>query len=250
MSKPPIRTSVTRLVAALACAVAWLAAPQARAAVILAADMQSLVSVTQPGWNGMGLDTDVVGSGTQVLDVTALGAVAGITATLDGGASWNGRGPDRDRAAVVGTTFNDVVSDLWFNRQLTATLNLTGLATGTQYVARAWHNDSYTINEGAAAGGGTVSPSLVGGTVVSATNGTVTNLRGTQTNAAFGITTLIFTATSSSAAITFTRNGGSFAGIPMSGVELTTAFVPEPSTCVLILAGLACGGVMLRRRAS
>lgn len=250
MTNPPIRPPVSRLVVALACAAAWLAAPQARAAVILAADLQSLVSVTQPGWNGMSLNTDVVGSGTQVLDVTAVGAVAGITATLDGGASWNGRGPDRDRAAVVGTTFNDVVSDLWFNRQMTATLNLTGLATGTQYAMRAWHNDPYTLNEGAAAGGGTVSPSLVGGTVVSATNGTVTNLRGTQTDAAFGITTLVFTATSSSAAITFTRNGGSFTGIPMSGVEVTTAFVPEPSTCFMILAGLACGGVILWRRAA
>lgn len=232
------------------CLSTWAAATSAVRAdvMLLAADLQSLSAVTQPGWNGLGLDTDVVSPGTQALQVTAAGAAAGITATLDGGASWNGRGPDRDRAVVAGTSFNDVVSDLWFNRQLTATLNLTGLATATQYTLRAWHNDSYTINEGAAAGGGSVTPSLAGGIVTSATNGTVTNLRGTQTDAAFGITTLVFTPTSSTAAITFTRNGGSFTGIPISGIRLTTAIVPEPATCTLALTGLAWGAWQLRRR--
>ena len=232
------------------CLSTWAAATSAvRADVMLvAADFQSLSAVTQPGWNGLGLDTDVVSSGTQALQVTSAGAAVGITATLDGGASWNGRGPDRDRAVVAGTSFNDVVSDLWFNRQMTATLQLTGLGTNTQYTLRAWHNDSYTINEGAAAGGGTVTPSLAGGIVNSATNGTVTNLRGTQTDAAFGITTLVFTPTSSTAAITFTRNGGSFTGIPISGIRLATAIVPEPATCTLALTGLAWGLWQLRRR--
>ena len=222
-----------------ACLVAWsgLASAARGEVMILAADLQSLVAVTQPGWNAMGLNVDVVGSGTQLLQTTAAGTSAGITATLDGGASWNGRGLDRDRAAVIGTSFNDVVSDLWFNRQMTATLYLSGLVTGTTYTLRAWHNDSYLVNEGAAAGGGTVTPGLVGGTVNSATNGTVTNLRGTQTNAAFGITTLLFTSTSSTAAITFTRNGGSFVGIPMSGIQLTTAAVPEPAVNGLLALG-------------
>jgi hypothetical protein len=213
---------------------------------LLAGDLQSLVAATQPGWNGMGLDTDVVASGTQILQLTASGSAAGITATLDGGASWNGRGPDRDRGAVLGTSFNDVVSDLWFNRQMTAILNLTGLLTGTQYSLRAWHNDSYLINEGAAAGGGTVTPSLVGGIVTTASNGTVTNLNGSQTDAAFGITTLVFTSTASTAAITFTRNGGSFVGIPISGIQLTTAVVPEPVTISLVVGGLV--GVLAARR--
>ncbi len=232
----------------MACLLAWAGvAATARAEVmILAGDLQSLVGVTQPGWNGLGLDTDVVASGTQVLPVTASGTAAGITASLDGGASWNGRGPDRDRSVVLGTSFNDVVSDLWFNRQMTATLNLVGLATGTQYTLRAWHNDSYSINEGAAAGGGTVTPSLVGGIVTSATNGTVTNLLGTQTDAAFGITTLVFTSTTSTAAITFTRNGGSFVGIPMSGIQLTTSVVPEPVTISLVVSGVV--GMLAVRR--
>lgn len=223
-----------------ACLVAWsgLASAARGEVMILAADMQSLVAVTQPGWNAMGLNVDVVGSGTQLLQTTAAGTSAGITATLDGGASWNGRGSDRERSAVLGTSFNDVVSDLWFNRQLTATLNLAGLVTGTQYTVRAWHNDSYSVNEGAAAGGGTVTPTLVGGTVISASNGTITNLRGTQTNAAFGITTLLFTSTSSTARITFTRNGGSFVGIPFSGIQLTTAAVPEPVVNGLLVLGV------------
>jgi hypothetical protein len=121
------------------------------------------------------------------------------------------------------------------------------LVTGTQYTVRAWHNDSYTVNEGAAAGGGTVTPSLVGGILNSATNGTVTNLWGTQSDAAFGITTLVFTSTAPTAAITFTRNGGSFTGIPMSGVQLTTAVVPEPATAGLLLVG-AIGVLALHRR--
>lgn len=248
MLSPLVRTRVRPHVA-MACLLMWAgAASVARADVmLLAGDLQSLVAVTQPGWNGMGLDTDVVSSGTQILQVTAAGTAVGITASLDGGASWNGRGPDRDRAAVVGTSFNDVVSDLWFNRQMTATLNLTGLLTGTQYTVRAWHNDSYTINEGAAAGGGTVTPSLAGGIVTSATNGTVTNLRGTQTDAAFGITTLVFTSTASTAAVTFTRNGGNFTGIPMSGVQLMTAVVPEPATAGLLVLG-AIGVLAVHRR--
>jgi hypothetical protein len=231
-----------------ACLMAGSLAATARADVmVLAGDLQSLAAVTQPGWNTMGLDTDVVASGTQILQVTAAGTAAGISAILDGGASWNGRGPDRERGAVLGTSFNDVVSDLWFNRQLTATLSLAGLTTGTQYTLRAWHNDSYLINEGAAAGGGTVSVSLVGGTVNSSTNGTVTNLKGTQTNSAFGITTLVFTSTSPAAAVTFTRNGGSFTGIPFSGIQLTTATVPEPALGGLGIVG-AGGWLAWRRR--
>jgi hypothetical protein len=245
----PLRYAAIRPHVVMTCVLTWaVAASVARGDVmILAGDLQSLVAATQPGWNGMGLDTDVVSSGTQILQVTTAGTAVGITASLDGGASWNGRGLDRERAAVQGTSFNAVVSDLWFNRQMTATLNLTGLVTGTQYTVRAWHNDSYTVNEGAAAGGGTVTPSLVGGILNSATNGTVTNLWGTQSDAAFGITTLVFTSTAPTAAITFTRNGGSFTGIPMSGVQLTTAVVPEPATAGLLLVG-AIGVLALHRR--
>lgn len=239
-----------RLLVACLCLTTWVGAVSAARAdvLIMVADLQSLAGVTQPGWNGMGMDVSVVASGTQTLQVTATGTALGVTASLNGGASWNSRGSESNRAAVVGTTFDDVVSDLWFNRQLTATLNLTGLMTGTQYTLQAWHNDSYALNEGAAAGGGTVAPSLVGGVVNSASNGTVTNLRGTQTNAAFGITTLVFTSTSSAAAITFTRNGGSFTGIPMSGIRVSTAAVPEPATCALALAGLAGSTWWFRRR--
>jgi len=247
MTNPPMRV-LFRLALVAACPLAGVVAPlAARAEVaILAGDLQSLSAITQPGWNGLGLSVDVVSSGTQLLQTTAAGTSAGITATLDGGASWNGRGPDRDRSAVLGTSFDDVVSDLWFNRQMTATLYLSGLTTGTSYTLRAWHNDSYSVNEGAAAGGGTVTPGLVGGTVTSATNGTVTNLRGTQTDAAFGITTLVFTSTSSTAAITFTRNGGSFVGIPMSGIQLTTAVVPEPVVNGVLVLGAV--GLFAARR--
>lgn len=89
--------------------------------------------------------------------------------------------------------------------------------------------------------------SLVGGAVNSSTNGTVTNLKGTQTNAAFGITTLVFTSTSPAAAVTFTRNGGGFTGIPFSGIRLTTATVPEPTLGGLWIVG-AVGWLAWRRR--
>lgn len=129
--------------------------------------------------------------------------------------------------------------DLWFNRQLSLTLSLAGLAVGTQYEFQAWHNDSYMVNEGAAAGGGAVAPSLTGGTVISSGNGTITNLRGGQSDAAFGITSLVFAPTGSTATITLTRNGGSFTGVPLSGIELATAAVPEPESLALGAVALA-----------
>jgi hypothetical protein len=207
---------------------------------LVAADLQSLVSVTQPGWSGMGGDVNIVLPAVQVLALTASGSAAGITATLDGVSNWNPRGPDRDRAAVVGTTFNDVVSDLWFTRSLSYSLTLGGLVQGTRYTLRAWHNDSYTINTGAAAGGGTVTPTLTGGTIMASTTGAITNLYGLQTDASFGVAMLEFTADGTGATITMTRSGGDFTGIPVSGLQVTTLAVPEPTAF-----GLACTSIAI-----
>lgn len=215
--------------------------------VLIAADLQSPVAVTQPDWTAFALDRNVTSPAVQALQPTAAGASVGISATLDGGTGWDARGLDAERAAVSGTSFNDVVSDLWFNRQMSLTLSLVGLAAGTQYELQAWHNDSYTVNEGAAAGGGTVTPSLSGGTVVSSVNGTITNLRGGQSDSAFGITSLVFAPTGSTATITLTRSGGNFTGVPLSGLELTTAAVPEPESLALGGAALAAAAVAWRR---
>lgn len=219
---------------------------------LIAADLQSPVAVTQSGWTAFALDRNVTSPAVQALQPTAAGASVGISATLDGGTGWDARGQDAERATVSGTSFNDVVSDLWFNRQMSLTLSLAGLAVGTQYEFQAWHNDSYTINEGAAAGGGTVTPSLIGGTTLSSVNGTITNLRGGQSDSAFGITSLVFAPTGSTATITLTRSGGNFTGVPLSGIELTTAAVPEPNAWALGAAALAATATWrhLRRRRS
>lgn len=246
---PHKRSDVAAILVGLCLAFGWV--PAARGEVLLiGGDLQSLVAATQPSWTAMGLDTDQTYPAVQTLPPTASGSAAGITATLNGGDQWVGRGLDRDRAAVFGTTFNDVVSDLWFNRQNSFTLTLNGLNVSTQYTVRAWHNDSYTINQGAAAGGGTVTPSLVGGTVQTAINGTVTNLYGSQTESSFGVTRLVFTPTGSTATVTMTRSGGSFAGVPVSGISLSTATpVPEPSAIAMLAAGaVAMGAGAIRRR--
>lgn len=227
----------------------FMACAVGRAEVMLiAADLQSPVAVTQPDWTAFALDRNLTSPAVQALQPTAAGASVGISATLDGGTGWDARGQDAERATVSGTSFNDVVSDLWFNRQMSLTLSLAGLAVGTQYEFQAWHNDSYTVNQGAAAGGGTVTPSLSGGTVLSSVNGTITNLRGGQNDSAFGITSLVFEPTGSIATITLTRTGGSFTGIPLSGIALTTAVVPEPESLALVAAAIAGGATWRRLR--
>lgn len=235
-------------VAAIILLTAGLGLPVACGEVMLvAADLQSLSAVTQGGWTGIGRDVDTPLSPVQALAPTAVGSAVGITATLGCDTTWNARGQDRDRAAVAGTNFDGVVSDLWFTRSLSYSVTLGGLAAGTQYTLRGWHNDSYTVNEGAAAGGGIVTPTLSGGTLVAAANGTITNLSGSRTDAAFGIATLVFTATSSSAVVTMTRSGGSFTGIPVSGLQLTTAVVPEPGCLGLAVTAIAVAAVRCRR---
>ena len=72
------------------------------------------------------------------------------------------------------------------------TMAFSGLSTGATYRVRTWHNDSYSLNAGFAAGGGTVPISASGATVVSSTSGTVTNRRGAQTDSAFGIAAMTF----------------------------------------------------------
>lgn len=223
------------------------AARSVRGEVLLVrADCQPEIAVTQPGWTPN--EIPLAGNpAIQVLALTASGSAAGITATLDGGDNWSSRGNQSDRATVQGTTFNDVVADLWFNRQNSFTLTLTGLLTGTQYTVRSWHNDSYTLNAGAAAGGGSVVPSVTGGLVLTATNGTITNLRGSQTDSAFGIMTLGFTATASTAVVTMTRVGGDFTGVPLSGLEVMTMAVPEPGSVPLLALAAAIFAACRRR---
>ena len=149
---------------------------------------------------------------------------------------------------LSGTTFNDVVSDLWVTRTMSFTMAFSGLSTGATYSLRTWHNDSYSLNAGFAAGGGTVPISASGATVVSSTSGTVTNRRGAQTDSAFGIAAMTFIPSVADPQITYTRVGGSITALPVSGVEVTAIVVPEPS--VSSAAALAGAGVIAawRRR--
>ncbi|MBU6308571.1 MAG: hypothetical protein KJS77_02365 [Planctomycetes bacterium] len=149
---------------------------------------------------------------------------------------------------MTGTSFNDVVSDLWVTRTMSFTMAFSGLSTGVTYGIRTWHNDSYNSNQGFAAGGGTVQLSASGATVVSSTTGTVTNLRGAQTASAFGIASIEFTPTVSNPQITFTRVGGSITALPVNGVEMTAFVVPEPASCgMLVIAGVSLAAAARRR---
>lgn len=204
--------------------------------------------VTQPGWFAQEV---ILFSGTTSLPLnrTASGSSAGVAATLIAGAQWESRGGSADgREPVTGTTFNDVVSDLWATRMMSFTMAFSGLSTGTTYRVRSWHNDSYNSNAGFAAGGGIVQLSASGATVVSSTSGTVTNLRGAQTNSAFGIASIQFTPTVPNPEITFTRVGGSITALPVNGVEVTAIAVPEPAVSGALAIAGACAVARWRRR--
>jgi hypothetical protein len=204
--------------------------------------------LTQPGWFAQ----DVIklsGTTSLPLNPTASGSSAGIAAALIAGGQWESRGGSAEgRDPVTGTTFNDVVSDLWVTRTMSFTMDFSGLSTGATYGIRTWHNDSYNSNAGFAAGGGIVQLSASGATVVSSTSGTVTNLRGAQTDSAFGIASIQFTPTVSNPQITFTRVGGAITALPVNGVEMTATIVPEPATCgMLVMAGVSLAATARRR---
>lgn len=165
---------------------------------------------------------------------------------------WETRGgnqyPD-ERQLVSGTSFDAVVSDFWVTRANQFDLAFTGLSVGTTYRLRTWHNDSYSANEGFAAGGGIVVPTLNGADWVSVTNGTVTRLQGAQSDTAFGIADLSFIPTISNPIITYTRSGGSIVAIPINGVELTTVTSPVPETGTWVaMSVFAVGAVSARSR--
>ena len=165
---------------------------------------------------------------------------------------WETRGGDQYpdyRQQVSGTSFDAVVSDFWVTRVNNFNLAFTGLSVGITYQLRTWHNDSYSQNEGFAAGGGIIVPTLSGANWVSVTNGTVTHLQGAQSDAAFGITDLSFIPTISNPTVTYTRSGGSIAAIPINGVELTTATSPIPEAGTWgSMAVFAVGAVFARSR--
>jgi hypothetical protein len=133
-------------------------------------------------------------------------------------------------------------------RTMSFTMVFSGLSTGATYRVRTWHNDSYSPNEGFAAGGGTVQLSATGVTVVSSTGGTVTNLRGAQADSAFGITSMTFVPTVSDPQITYTRVGGAITALPVNGVEVTAIVVPEPTTVGLLAIAGIVGTVVVARR--
>ena len=215
---------------------------------------QSTGQTTQPGWFAEEAAI-VTNSTTLALTPTASGLAAGIGATMVSSQNWTSRGGTNpnNRMPVTGTSFDSVVSDLWSSPSMSFSISFTGLTVGANYRIRTWHNDSYLLNQGFAAGGGIVTPSISGGTVVSSANGTVTNLRGAQTDAAFGIADLQFIATISNPLVTYLRTGGDITALPVNGVEFTgpeSAAVPEPgqvAASLVLLAGIG-GYVFLKRR--
>ena len=203
---------------------------------------------TQPGWFAQEV-SKLSGTSSLPLTPTASGSSAGIAAAVVAGGQWESRGGSAEgRDPVTGTTFNDVVSDLWVTRTMSFTMAFSGLATGATYRVRTWHNDSYNSNEGFAAGGGTVQLSATGATVVTSTAGTVTNRRGAQTDSAFGIAAMTFIPTVSNPQITYTRVGGSITALPVNGVEFTAIVVPEPAVSGALAIAGACAVACWRRR--
>jgi hypothetical protein len=230
---------------ALLTTVGWLLVPAASRGeiVLFVSDLQMSGSpagqLTQPGWVGQNV-AKLSGTTSLPLTPTVSGSSAGIAAALVATGNWESRGGSAEgRDPVTGTTFNDVVSDLWVTRTMSFTMVFSGLSTGATYRVRTWHNDSYNANQGFAAGGGTVQLSATGVTVVSSTGGTVTNLRGAQTNSAFGITSMEFIPTVSNPAITYTRVGGAITALPVNGVEVTAIVVPEPACGVVAIVGVS-----------
>ncbi|MBM4010236.1 MAG: hypothetical protein FJ286_02475 [Planctomycetes bacterium] len=224
-------------------AAALTAVPAAAETILVISDLQLAGSpagqLTQPGWFGQNV-IKLSGTTTLALNPTASGSAAGITAALVAGGNWESRGGSAEgRDLVAGTSFNDVVSDLWVTRTMSFTAMLSGLATGQTHRIRTWHNDSYNINQGFAAGGGTVQLSATGATIVTTANGTVTNLRGSQSDSNFGIASLTFIPTVANPQIGFTRVGGSITALPVNGMELTAVAVPEPAPLVVSIGGLA-----------
>ena len=204
--------------------------------------------VTQPGWITQGV-AKISNTNSSSLTPTQSGLDAGIAASVVGNTNWESRGGFIEgRALVTGTSFNDLVSDFWAIRNLSFNLNFSGLAIGATYVLRSWHNDSYTGNQGFAAGGGIVRLSATDATVLSEVDGTVTNLSGSQSDSNFGIASISFVPTSSTAQITFTRIGGSITALPVNGLQLTQTAVPEPSTYALFGIGAFGMLIVLRRK--
>ena len=226
--------------------------PARAGTVVILSDLQMSGSpagqVTQPGWFAQNINK-LSGTTSLPLNPTASGSAAGIAAVLVATGNWESRGGTAEgRDPVTGTSFNDVVSDLWVTRTMSFTMAFSGLSTGVTYGVRTWHNDSYNSNQGFAAGGGSVQLLASGATVVSSTSGTVTNLRGAQSNSAFGIASIQFTPTVTNPQITFTRVGGAITALPVNGVEMTATIAPEPATCgMLVLAGVSLAAAARRR---
>lgn len=230
-----------------------LGTPVLRGAVFfIQADLQMLSyssQLDQSGWTLQAIAKDSDVSTSQSVGVTATGASAGVSAALISTVKWESRGGTavEGRSIIAGTAYNGVLSDFWFTRAMTATFRISGLLTdGTVYSLRTWHNDSYTSNQGFSAGGGSVSSSILGGTILTSSAGLVTNLQNTQTDGAFTPSTLTFTASAATLDIIFTRTGGSITALPFNGFELGLASggggasaVPDTASPWLVPLGAA-----------
>lgn len=229
---------------------------ESSSAALIEVDFQNIGALNQQiqtGWNAQELSTGPAGAGSFSLVLTSDGIAAGISATLGGDSDgWEARGGStHQRGQITGTSFNDLFEDLILTRDQDASVSLTGLTIGRDYLFQVWHNDSYLVNQGFGSGGGTVTPLVVGGIELSKSIGTITNLKGIQTDSAFGVTDILFTATSASATINLDgTNTNGF--LPINGISFSESIsaVPEPS--IFLLFGIGALGLItsLRNRRS
>ncbi len=209
---------------------------------LIQVDFENLSAVaeeqTQAGWDSQLLaDGPVVGA----IDIalTSEGIANGIGATIDDDSDgWESRGglSFHQRAQVSGTSFDDLVEDFIATRDGVANITFTGLTVGGKYLLEAWHNDSYTLNAGFAAGAGSVTPSVnSGGFLLGSSAGSITNLYGAQTDGSFGISMLDFTATASTVSVSLTSSNPS-GFLPISAIRFSA--VPEPQAPLISLLGV------------
>ncbi|SFK83652.1 PEP-CTERM protein-sorting domain-containing protein [Nitrosomonas aestuarii] len=211
---------------------------------LIKVDLQNIGAAnqqTQAGWTPQELPTGPAGAGGFDLILTSDGTAAGISATLGGDSDgWEARGgSSQQRGQITGTSFNDLLEDLVATQDQDAFVSITGLTIGKDYLFQTWHNDSYLVNQGFGSGGGTVTPSVIGGIELSKSIGTITNLKGIQTDSAFGVTSILFTATSASATINLDgTNTNGF--LPINGISFSESIsaVPEPPIFLLFSIGV------------
>ena len=221
----------------------------ASAATIFQVDLQRSGSPasqeSQAGWTAWDVTKTDGGAIPHVPSVTSTIAGIGITITANGAGGRvtpRGGSPDDRGGEITGTSWDDMVEDFVIvrNGDDTATVSLTNLNSSLSYSLTVFHNEPYVLNAGFS--GGTQTPSITTGTLVSADAGLITNVQpGARSDGDFDTSVITFTPDGGGAASILYSSSTDF--IVFGGLELNS--IPEPSTSLLAaVAGLA----LIRRR--